>query len=68
MSGNFSDRDRETVQMLERRGYIKGRLIVEGPTGRKLENYLAELNAIENELGEKGVEISGVGGYGIFQN
>ncbi|MCX6818240.1 MAG: hypothetical protein NTU57_05285 [Candidatus Aenigmarchaeota archaeon] len=56
----------ETLQMLERRGYIQGRFIVEGPTGRKLENYLAELKVIEGELGRRGIDISSFGGYGIF--
>lgn len=65
MFGNSNGRDNETMQMRERRAYIQGRLIIEGPTGRKLENYLAELQAIESELCKTGISISG-SGYGIF--
>jgi len=66
MEGNGSY-DFETAQILERLGFIQGRLIMDNPKGRKLDNYLAEMKQIDRELGERGITINPPGtAYGIF--
>ncbi len=69
MTGPYSSsHDSETEETLHRRAFIQGRLITSDPNGRRLKNYLAEIEQIESELKGKGVETNPSGGrvLGIY--
>ena len=66
MTGPYGlSHDSETEEILHRRAFIQGKLITADPNGRRLKNYLAEMEQIESELKGRRVETNPSGGRAL---